>query len=166
MTGCRAQQPVLKHQAAAVQPASDDVGQVLGGEGLFEKVIGTGADCTHCKLNVAVAGDKDYRDVGIDVVDTGQECHPVEAGHPDIADHHAAKSGRDVVERLFRARELVDSQTGKFQCLCGGVTDVLFVVNEQHAGRFHCAASNRSGNASASSSTVTTAPPSGCCSTV
>src|SRR5690606_8571421 len=153
-----------EHEAAPVERAGDDVGKLLAGERLLDEIVGALAHGPHGKLHVAVAGDEDDRHVGVDVAHARQKRHAVHAGHAYVADDDPGEAGRDEVERCFRAGKVAHVEAGQLQRLHGGAADILLVVDEEHGGLLHSAAS-RTGIPAASSVMVATVPPSGCCST-
>ena len=160
LAGGGAQQPVFQHEAAAVERAGGDVGEVLGIERLFDEVVGPLAHGAHGELHVAMAGDEDDRQVGVDVAHPGEERHPVHARHADVADDDAVEAGRDVVEHGLGRGKAADREAGELERLGRRMADVLLVVDEENAARLHAAAS-RAGAWAASRAMVTSAPPSG-----
>ena len=84
-----AQAAVIQYQTTHSQGATHAVEQVVAGEGFFQEVIGAGAHGLHGQRHIAVTGDQQYRKFRVLLLQLLQQLQAVDAGHADIADHHA-----------------------------------------------------------------------------
>lgn len=91
LAGDGAQLAVFQHQAAPVDGTRRHLGEMLGDEGLFDKIIGAFAHGADGELHVAVAGDQDHRDVGVDFADAAHQRHAVHGGHAHVGDDDAVE---------------------------------------------------------------------------
>ena len=127
-----AQLAVLANQAALVQGAAHTVEQTLGGEGLFDKVVGTLAQGLYRHGHIAVTGNQDHRQVAIQLQQLVQQLQAVGARHTHIADHHPGKVAVDERQGLGRTGATAHMQTGQLQPLLHGLTDCRFIVDDYH----------------------------------
>lgn len=153
------QAAVLEHETTPIERAANGAGKHLGGEGLFDEIIGALAHRPDRQLHIAVSGHQDHRQFGIDLADALQKGHSVHSGHADIADDDAVEAEGDAFERMLGAGKRIHPEAGEFQRLSAGATQFLFIVDEQDAGFAHSAASRPVSPATASS-IRNTAPPS------
>ncbi len=127
---------------------------------LFEEVVGALAHRTHGELDVAVAGHEDDGNVGVDFANAGKEGHSIHAGHSNVGHHDTVEAWCDEIERALRRGTFLQCKSGKIERLGCSPARLLLIVDEQHDGRLHSAAS-RAALRIASSSIVNRAPPSG-----
>ena len=81
-----AQPAVLALQVGRLQRALDHQQQPVGLERLLQEVVGAALDGADRRLDVAVAGDHDHRQVGVQLLDQVEQLQPVHAAalHPDV----------------------------------------------------------------------------------
>ena len=96
---------VVQRQAAVRRGLLGQFGHPVGVEGLFEKIERTDAHGFNRHRHISVAGDHDDRQRAVDAHQALQECHPVHAGHLDVADHDTGIIRSKTLQRVFRAAE-------------------------------------------------------------
>ena len=108
--------------------------QAIGFERFFDKVIGAALDRADRGLDIAVAGDHDHREVGVQGLDHVEQLQPVQAAaaHPDIEDEErrlAGADGRQGGLRILGGAHLIAliSENGGHQ-----LANVRLVVHDDH----------------------------------
>ncbi|MNF83529.1 hypothetical protein D3C84_658540 [compost metagenome] len=129
-----AQAAVLLYQAAFLQGAAQALQQPLGGEGLFDEVIGAQAHGLHRLWHVAVAGDHQEGQLAVDGLHGLEQGHAIHAGHAQVADDHAREVGIEALQAVLGTGFHPHLEAGKFQPLAYGFADGRLVVDEDHLG--------------------------------
>ncbi len=101
--GLHAQAAVLPAQGGRLQGALHDQQQAVGLERLLQEVIGAALDGADGGLDVAVAGDHDHRQVGIELLDHVEQLQAVHAAalHPDVQDEQRGLARADAGQGLL-----------------------------------------------------------------
>ena len=94
-----AQPPVLDHELALLAGVPHDLQKALGRERLLDEVVGAEPHRLDRDLDVAMAGDHDDGQLGIDLLRAAQQLQPVDALHLEIGDQHAGKIRAQLAER-------------------------------------------------------------------
>ncbi len=127
----QAQAAVFQHQVAGAQGAAHAVDQGVVGEGLFQEVIGAGAHGLDRQGHVAMTGDQHHRQFGVALVQLGEQLQAIDAGHADVAHHHAgpvAHGSHFQVAGIGQRRHL---EAGQVQGLAQGQAQVGVIVDQQ-----------------------------------
>ena len=152
----RPQGPVFQHQAALLGGSPHAVDQAVGRVGLLEEVVGALAHGLDRHGYVAVPGDEDHRQVGIELDEPPQQSETVHAGQPHVRDDDARELRAERRLGGLRGRESPHLEARELQALRVGAPHLLVVVDEDDA----CA--GRRGHGAPLSSMANTAPPPGC----
>ena len=131
----QAQAAVVQHQAAQVQGAAHAVEQMLAGEGFFQEVVGAGTHGLHGQRHIAVAGDQQHRQLRVALLDLRQQLQAIQAGHADVADHHAGPVAIQARGDTLCAVQGQHPEAGQVQGLAEGQAQVRVVVDQQYLDR-------------------------------
>ena len=96
------QAAVFQHQPALLGGMADGGDQALGGIGLGQEVIGALAHALDGGGDVAMAGDQDDGDFGVEVAQPLEQLQPVHVRHADVGHHHAVERARQHGQRRGR----------------------------------------------------------------
>ncbi len=125
-----AQLAVLQHQVAPLLGAPHGVEQAFGGEGFFDEVVGAAAHRRHRHVDVAVAGDDDHRQLGVERGGVGQQLQAGAAGQAHVGDDDAGEVGAQQGQRLLGAGAGTHREAAQLQRLRGGQAQRRFVFNQ------------------------------------
>src|SRR5690606_27909072 len=112
------------------------------------------------KLDIAVAGNQDDRNVRVDFMNAAHQRHAVDGWHADVGDHRTVESLGDEMEGVLGAGEIPYLEARQVECLRRRVAQFFLVIDQENDRRFHSAASCVTGRAAFRRS-VKDAPPSG-----
>jgi hypothetical protein len=121
----------FEHQFALFQRAADDLDQIAGRERLLHEIVGAAAHRLDGQRHVAVAGDDDHRQIGVELIDPAQQRHAVHAGQAHVGDDDAGEVGGQAALRLFGAGDGVDRDAGQLHGLFATEADIGIVLDEQ-----------------------------------
>ena len=121
---------VLQHQPALFQGAAEIAEQRLGAEGLFQEVVGALAHGADRQGDVAVGGEQNNRQVGIQRLQPFQQGQAVHAGHAHVADHHPGEIRGHRRQAVFGAGEQPHLMPRQLQPLAYRFADAGFVVDQ------------------------------------
>ena len=125
---------ILQRQQTLVASPPGAFHQPVGGEGLFDEVIGPLLHGFDRHGNVAMPGDQDHGEIGVDLPHGAQKVEPVHARQADVADQNARPVGLDLLQCLLRRLVEPDAEAGQLQALLIGQAQVELVVDEQDVG--------------------------------
>ena len=99
-TDCDLQFLDLALQSRGLERAISHQHEPIGLEGLFDEVIGAAADRRDRGLDIAVAGDHDDRQIGVELLDAIEDLQAVErrALEPDVEEEEMRLAGLDRLE--------------------------------------------------------------------
>lgn len=109
------QAAVFEHETAPIERAANGAGKHLGGEGLFDEIIGAFAhrpdhQVAHRRVPSPGSPAVRHRSPGC-----AAEGHSVHSGHADIADDDAVEAKGDAFECIFGAGERIHPEAGEFR---------------------------------------------------
>ncbi|AEK62079.1 hypothetical protein CFU_2252 [Collimonas fungivorans Ter331] len=133
----RLEAPVLQDQAALFLRPVGGFHQPLGGERLFDEVVGAGAHGVDRHADVAMAGHHNHRQVGIQRHDLGQQFQAGTSRQPHVGDNHAGKTRAQPGLRLFHAIAGMDGKPAQFQRLRNRFPHCLFILDQYCFQRCH-----------------------------
>lgn len=109
----------------------DALDQIGLAERLFQKIHGAGLDRLHRFGNAAMAGDKDDRDRGTQIVQVLLQLQPIHLGHA-VIQHQTARPARIEPAKKGRGRGVAfDQVAASFQRAVQGFADVLVIVDHK-----------------------------------
>lgn len=127
------QAAVFQHQPALLGGMADGGDQALGGIGLGQEVIGALAHALDGGGDVAMAGDQDDGDFGVEVAQPLEQLQPVHVRHADVGHHHAVERARQHGQRGAGAGMGLHLEAMQLQRLAVGAAQLGVVVDEDHA---------------------------------
>ena len=133
------QPPILDQQPAALERARDRRDQMVGRERLGQEVERSVPQGRHRHRHVAMTGDQDHRQVGIERADAGEQLQPVHPRHPDIGNDRPVEIRRQRGQRRLRPGKGAHRQPGQLQRLHRRKAQHLVVLDEQHSLCAHAA---------------------------
>jgi hypothetical protein len=124
----------LQRQPAFFKRAPDDVDEVLGRKRLLDDIIGAAAHRLDRQRRIAMAGDHDDRQIGIEPLRELQELQPVRTRKPHVRHHDAGKIGLQHRFRTLGRSRRQDFDPGKLHGLLDPQPDIGIVFDDQHFG--------------------------------
>ncbi len=115
----------------AAQRAAHGVGEAVGTEGFFDKVVGAFAHGLHGHGDVAMAGHQDHRHARRGVAAVLQQVQAAGAGQAHVGHHHAGKGAVQVRDRGLGGGQRQHREAGQLQALRGGLTHQRLVFDKQ-----------------------------------
>ena len=128
-----AQRAHLQAQLPALDRMAHGGDQPLGRVGLLDEVVGTFAHGLHRHRDVAVAGDEDHRQLGVDGAYFRQPVGAARARQTHVADDDGRHAGGDVDACALDTGKRIDLEAGQAERLGGAQAHVLVVLDEHHA---------------------------------
>ena len=133
------QSTVLALQRRLLQRSLDHQQQPIGLEWLFQEVVGAALDGADRGFDVAVAGNHDHRQVGVEPLDQVKQFQPVHAaaGHPDVEHQQRGLAGSQAGQRRLGIGGRAHLIALILQDARHQFADVRLVVDHQDISR-HC----------------------------
>ncbi len=128
-----AQGAVLDHQLAALEGAAHRGDQRLGRVGLGQEVVGAGPHRPDRHGDVAVAGDQDHRQLGIGLLQGGEEPSPSSPGRRTSVTTTPGGSARTARRADSASAWVSTEKPASVEALAVGPAHLLLVVDEDHA---------------------------------
>ena len=120
----------LDDEAALLERAAHDFDEILGRKRLLDEVVGAVLHRLHGHRDVAVAGDQDDGQFGVDGLHLAQEGHAVHARQADVADDDAAEVLLQPALALFGAADALGRDAFELQRLLAAEADVGVVLDD------------------------------------
>jgi hypothetical protein len=125
-----AQRLHLDRQLALVGRAPHDGDQMLGGAGLLDEVVGAPLHRAHRHGDVAVAGDEDDGQLGVEPAQFGLPVDATHAAQPHVAHDHGRHTGPHRLAGRFDGLVCLHAEAGELQGLRAAGAHVLVVLDE------------------------------------
>jgi hypothetical protein len=131
-----AERAVLDLELPLSHCVADHQDRLVQRQGLLDEIERTHLDRTHCRLDVAVAGDHDHRRIHTTLPETGQRREAVDAGEPDVEDDHVVRRPGHTIETGLAAVDGIDDVALVAQHARERTSHARLVVHYEY-GRFH-----------------------------
>ncbi len=128
------QAAIFQYQMALFRGVPDRRDEPVRGIGLGQEIVGAVLHALHGGCDVAMPGDEDHRNVGIDIAHAPEQLQAVHVRHADVAYDYAVELTRQQRQRGARAGVRIHFDAVQLECLRVGAQQLLVIVDE-HGSR-------------------------------
>ena len=125
----------FEHQRAFFQRTADDLDQIGGRKRLLHEVVGAVAHRLDRQRHIAVAGNDDHRQIGVEGIDAFEQRHAIGAGQAHVGDDDAGKIRPQQALGLLGAGNAGDRDASELHRLLATEADIEIVFDEQDLER-------------------------------